>query len=143
MRTRSAVRRGGFPAREARFFWGAVAAGSRFRRLVLEPLEERTLLDGLGALSGTVFEDLDRDGVHDVPDEPGLEGWTVELEQIGGTGQLLESFANPDSPSGSEFGRAVAFLGDDVVVAAPGGVSGTVFRFDGTSGDRVQTFPSP
>ncbi len=67
------------------------------RRLILEPLEDRTLL-AAGSISGTVFEDFDGDGVQD-DDEDGLSGWTVELlSHGGGTGApavLSDTFENP------------------------------------------------
>jgi FG-GAP repeat protein len=82
----------------------------RPRRLRHEPLETRHLLS---AVSGTVFEDLDADGVIDVG-EPGLEGWTVVLDRI----DTLQAFANPRPDPDDGFGSAVIATADKVVIGA-------------------------
>jgi uncharacterized secreted protein with C-terminal beta-propeller domain/outer membrane protein assembly factor BamB len=141
---------------------------------------------GGGSISGTVFDDLDRDGVRDVG-EPGLAGWTVELEPldthvrslrrfgegcmvaiqgdkylVGGppyggpvkpvdlydlsTGQLLQVFDNPDPQDYMAFGRALAFVGDQVAVPASTrdiDREGCVFIFDRASGELSQTIVDP
>jgi len=66
------------------------------RRIALEPLEDRRLLavaellgtellgDGdVGEIRGTKWNDLDGDGVWDQPQESGLEGWTIYLDENG------------------------------------------------------------
>src|SRR5262249_43172007 len=52
-------------------------AGNRNARLQLETLEDRTLPS---SISGTVFNDLNGDGVQGST-EPGLPGWEVDLFQ--------------------------------------------------------------
>src|SRR5262245_13368680 len=53
------------------------SAGKKRLRLRLEALEDRTLLS---SISGTVFNDLNGDGVLQAG-EPGLPGWEVDLLQ--------------------------------------------------------------
>jgi hypothetical protein len=90
---------------------------------VLEPLEERALLDGLGLLGGTVFEDLDRSGICD-PGEPGLAGWTVELQPAGGAAGLAQTLLNPASGESDLYGRCVAVADGQILVGAPGDDTG-------------------
>ena len=59
MRTRTTGRRGVFPFFRKRPRSEGSLSNSSPRRLFLEPLEERTLLDGFGVLDGTVLEGLD------------------------------------------------------------------------------------
>ncbi|MEE8451772.1 MAG: Ig-like domain-containing protein [Thermoguttaceae bacterium] len=123
------------------------------RRLLLEPLEQRALLDG--AIGGAVFEDLDRDAVRDVG-EPALEGWTVQLQRTGG--ELQQSLFSLAPAADDQFGRAIAALGDDVLIGAyhvdveepdaevPGvriSDAGAAYRFDGMDGRLLQTFVNP
>jgi len=115
--------------------------------LGLEPLEARTLLDGLGVASGSVFDDFDRDGVRD-PWESGLAGWTVDLQRVGSSDVPLATFENPTPDDWSQFGRAVAAVGDNVLVgshyddlAAIEG--GAAYLFDGETGQLLNTFVSP
>ncbi|MBN2474997.1 MAG: tandem-95 repeat protein [Pirellulales bacterium] len=122
-------------------------ADRRRRRLLLEPLEQRTLLDGSGVISGTVFDDLDRDAVHDAG-EPGLPGWTVQLQHGGGAGDLQQTFFNPAASGNEYFGYSVAAVGGDVLVgaiyASAGGTNGgAAFLLSGATGQLLQTFASP
>ncbi|MBN2473708.1 MAG: lamin tail domain-containing protein [Pirellulales bacterium] len=117
-------------------------------RLALEPLEQRTLLDGLGTLGGTVFDDLDRDGWRD-PGEPPLAGWTLELQRAGRTDTPQQTLGNPSTNPLNEFGRFVAADGDKVLVGSPRenlGVhveAGAAYLFDGATGELLQTFENP
>ncbi len=54
-------------------------------------------------------------------------------------GSLVLPISNPDKQAGSQFGAAVAALGDNIIVGAPydstgGAQTGTVYEFDGTTG---------
>ena len=102
----------------------------------LEQLEQRQLL----SISGTVFEDLNRDGL--MAGEQGLENWTVELQRIGNYGGLQQAYQNP-SQENSSFGNAVAAYGDNVLVAAPDGDPGVVHLFDSATGQLLWTFEDP
>jgi hypothetical protein len=122
------------------------AAHLRWRRLFFEPLEQRALLDGLGVIAGTVFEDLDRDGICDLG-EPGLAGWTVELQPAGGATGLVQSWLNPASGDSDLYGRCVAAADGKTLVGAPGddtGASdaGVAYLFD-ASGALPRTFENP
>ncbi|HUT92257.1 MAG TPA: serpin family protein [Thermoguttaceae bacterium] len=132
---------------------------------------------------GTVFEDLDRDGAFD-PDEPGLEGWQVEVERLGGhvrafdsrgidgnsvaiqgdrylvgvfnagasrravylfdlaTGEVLQTFRDPNPEVEDGFSRAVAFVGDDVLVQDHGD-GFLAHLYDGTTGELLRSFVDP
>ena len=79
----------------------------RRRQLHLETLEPRQLL---ASISGTVFGDLDADGVRDTG-EPGLEGWTVTLEPAGET-ELTATILNPTPAMEDQFGHAVDIFND-------------------------------
>ena len=104
----------------------------RERRLRIEPLE---------AISGTVFEDLNADGVKGV-DEPGLDGWTVELERLdGGSGQEIGTLSDPSDLPDSCFGISVAAIEDDILVGASGTM--TAYRFDGSTYELLQVFEDP
>jgi len=123
-------------------------ADGRWRKLVLEPLEQRALLDG--AIGGAVFEDLDRDAVRDVG-EPAIQGWTVQLQRTGG--ELQQSLLSPTPAADDQFGRAIAALGNDQLIGAyhvdvevPGARisdAGAAYRFDGVDGRLLQTFVNP
>lgn len=95
-------------------------------------------------LSGTKFEDLNNNGARDAG-EPGLEGWTIQLEQF--ASELLTTFDNPEAATGDYFGVRLAQYGDDILVSAPdddsiGGTNtGAVYRFS-KSGEQ-QPFPLP
>lgn len=150
-----------------------------------------------GTASGTVFDDLDGDGVFD-PGEPGLPGLEVRLERLAGhlrtfesrggdgnsvairgnryligapgnggpgaqvvylfdlaTGDVLHTFSNPNPEVRGDFGQAVAFVGNDVLVAAPyfpwldGGHTQILedqpfaYLFDGATGRLLQSFRDP
>ena len=114
--------RGFFVTRKHVLSRGA-AAHLRCRRLFFEPLEERALLDGLGVIAGTVFDDLDRDGICDLG-EPGLAGWTVELQPADGATGLVQTLLNPASGDSDLYGRCVAVADGKTVVGAPGDDTG-------------------
>jgi hypothetical protein len=63
----------------------------------------------------------------------------------GATGVLLHSFHNPDPLLEDDFGLAVAAVGDDVLVGAPGRFdrNGRAFLFDGPTGALLHTFTHP
>ncbi|MEX1254118.1 MAG: LuxR C-terminal-related transcriptional regulator [Dehalococcoidia bacterium] len=65
-----------------------------------------------------------------------------------GSGSLLQTFVNPGPEAGTLFGKSVALVGNDVLVAAPQGDagardSGAAYLFDAGSGDLLQTFLNP
>ena len=153
MRTPCSVRRSRrwWPSRRPLCNRG-VASGSR--RLLVEPLEQRVLLDGQGLLAGLVFDDVNRDGVRDLG-EPGLAGWTVQLQRAGATDVPAATFENPTADEWSQFGRFVAAVGDSVTggnnvlvgshyddVAGPPD-AGAAYLYDGASGQLLHTFVSP
>ena len=89
------------------------------RRLRVEPLEKRELLDAAGlpaTIDGSVFEDLDFDNVQDVG-EPGLADWSVELTPTGGD-HVRSHFADEGYSLGGtgamaiEGGRYLVGMGD-------------------------------
>ena len=69
------------------------------------------------------------------------------------TGNLLQTFLNPNPAQGAPFSRdffgdSVTGFGDDVLVSAPredlaGDDAGAVYLFDGATGQLLQTFVSP
>jgi hypothetical protein len=59
-------------------------ARSARRRLMVEPLEERSLLSG-NVISGYVYVDANNDGLFETPGEKGLPGVTVQLLNASGT----------------------------------------------------------
>jgi predicted Ser/Thr protein kinase len=65
----------------------------------------------------------------------------------GTTGDLLRTFYSPEPAAGDAFGRALAALGDDVLIGAakddhPSAAdAGSVYLFDGETGQLVQRFP--
>ncbi len=118
------------------------------RHLKIEPLEQRTLLAGQGVVSGTVFNDLDWDGLPG-DSEPGLADWTVTLQRVGGTDTPEQTFENPTPDEWSQFGRFVAAVDDNVVVgshydniAGPPD-AGAAYLFDGASGQLLHILQSP
>ena len=118
----------------------------RARRLCHEPLEQRTLLS-LGSISGTVFEDLDANGVQG-PADPGLADWTVVLERLDTPDPVL-TIPNPAPNVDDQFGFHIATMGNNVLVGAPredvGGLTnvGAAYLFDGSTGALLQTFADP
>jgi hypothetical protein len=111
------------------------------RQLGVEQLEHRNLL-ATGSISGTVFEDLDADGVRG-PGEGGLEGWTVVLERT----DAVQTFANPAPDPHDGFGIAVVATPDKVVIGAryedAGAVdSGAAYVFD-WEGSLLHTLDNP
>jgi len=106
-------------------------------------------ISGLGdaapvTLSGTKFEDLNNNGARDAG-EPGLEGWTIQLEQF--ASELLTTFDNPEPATNDFFGVRLAQYGDDILISAPnddsigGADAGAVYMFS-TSGEQLP-FPLP
>jgi hypothetical protein len=62
------------------------------------------------------------------------------------SGHLIHSLQNPAPIAGELFGSAVAVVGTDILVGAPGDGStkgGAVYRFDGVTGAWLQTFQNP
>ena len=115
----------------------------RRRQLRLEPLEPRNLLTG--TISGTVFEDLNGDGVQN-PGEPGMAGETVVLELVG-ISEPIVTILNPTPETDDRFG-GVAGLGNDILVAANNDntvatKAGAVYLFDGVTGELLRTFTDP
>ena len=113
------------------------------RRLRHEPLEQRTLL-AVGSIAGTVFEDLDANGVQDAG-EAGLAGWTVALDRTD-TAEPLLTIPNP-TPADDWFG-CVAAMGNNVLIGASrddtgAEEAGAAYLFDGTSGALLNTFLNP
>jgi len=95
------------PAENGYFGWSLAAAGND----VL-----------IGARSGNTFD-------------PGTVPGVAYLF-VASTGALLQTFSNPTGATGDEFGAAVAFLGGNVIVAAPWADSiapnaGVVYIFEG------------
>ncbi|MCP3884594.1 MAG: hypothetical protein GY700_03780, partial [Propionibacteriaceae bacterium] len=58
--------------------------------------------DDSATLTGTVFEDLDSDGVHDAG-EPGIAGWTMYLVGDTGTGGHIERFTTTNADGSFAF----------------------------------------
>ncbi|NES23808.1 MAG: hypothetical protein F6K41_34040, partial [Symploca sp. SIO3E6] len=67
----------------------------------------------------------------------------------GNTGELLQTFNNPDPGINDQFGSSVAGVGSTIFVAAilddSGGItdSGAVYSFDSSTGELLQTFNNP
>jgi hypothetical protein len=80
----------------------------------VEPLEPRRLL--AAALTGLVFQDVDRDGVHDAG-EPGISDWTVELQQDSSTDTPQVTLKNPPSQYAHSRTRAAENSSDTTLVA--------------------------
>jgi hypothetical protein len=115
---------------------------SQYRRLRCEALEDRRLLT-TGSSSGTVFEDLDADGVQD-EGELGLAGWTVVLERT----EPLITIPNPAPNAGDKFGFSVAVADSHLVIGAQlddtdAEDAGAAYVFDSKSGDLKLTLTSP
>ncbi len=116
----------------------------RRRQLRLEQLEPRNLLTGM--ISGTVFEDLNGDGVQD-PGEPGMAGQTVVLERVGSS-EPIATFLNPTPEPDDHFGNGSAAMGGNILIAAnqddlAGPDTGAVYLYDGTSFELIRAFPNP
>ena len=105
------------------------------------------MLAALGELSGTVFEDLDGDGVYDVG-EPGLPDWTVELRREGVGNQLRQSLLSPAPIPGEQLGFRIAARNDRVLVGAREADleavnAGAAYLFDGIDGRLLQSLRKP
>ncbi len=66
----------------------------------------------------------------------------------GSTGKLLHTFLNPTPERNDQFGRAVAAVGNDVLIGAwgdntGGGSAGAAYLFDGNTGELLHTFLNP
>ena len=118
------------------------------RSLRMEHLEDRQLLSA--SASGTVFDDLDRDGTQDAG-EDGIAGWTVELQQIGEEelGGLLGTIGNPSLQPNQTFGSSIIAYDDPdandpdyIFVASPNTEPGMVLKYD-ESGTLLDTFSDP
>ncbi|NQT41467.1 MAG: tandem-95 repeat protein [Planctomycetes bacterium] len=117
----------------------------RGRRLRCEPLEQRTLL-AVGSIAGTVFEDLDADGVQDAG-EVGLADWTVVLEQGDAPAPLL-TIPDPTPRASEKFGFSISGSGSNLVIGdqyddAGGPATGSVFVFDAATGALQQSIINP
>ncbi|MBN2477231.1 MAG: tandem-95 repeat protein [Pirellulales bacterium] len=147
MKTRRARRRDRMPTAPGPARPPHPSAGLRLRKLAVEPLEQRMLLDALGLIAGTVFNDLDRDGIGD-PSEPGLPGLGMELRPVGHAAEVLRTFNNPAPGQSDQFGRSLAAVGDNVLIGAYlddtlGEDTGAAYLLDGTTGQVLQTFLDP
>ena len=62
----------------------------------------------------------------------------------GNSGALLQTFVDPTPADDEQFGYAVAFLGNNVLVGAPfDNNGGTVYLFDSSNGVLIHTFNNP
>jgi protocatechuate 3,4-dioxygenase beta subunit len=116
---------------------------ARFRQPRLEPLEDRTLLAGM--ISGTVYGDLDADGVQDAG-ESGFADWSVVLEKTDSSTPRL-TIQNPTPETNDMFGFDIASLGDNIIIGASkddtdGTDTGAAYLFD-SNGDLLRTFYAP
>lgn len=57
------------------------------------------------------------------------------------TGQLLQTFHDPNPRIDNQFGSKLVTTGNDVLIGAPMG--DVVYRFNGSSGELIQTFSNP
>ena len=110
------------------------------RSLQMEQLETRELLSVTGNISGSVFNDADADGFFDV-NEPGWDGWTVELQEVGGTNSALDAFEDPILSLDNRFAGAVAAYGSDILIASPNSQPGVILRYD--SNDELTIYSDP
>ena len=109
----------------------------RRRQLRMETLEPRQLLT-TGSISGTVFDDLNADGIRNTG-EPGLSDWIVTLERTDTPSPGL-TLLNPTPEENDHFGTETAFLRDDILVGChqddiTAHNAGAVYLYDGASGD--------
>ncbi len=105
------------------------------RGLFLEPLEERTLL-AVGGINGSVFDDLDADGVWD-GGEPGLEGVTVFLDS-NDNGQLDGGESSTLTDINGDY--SFTDLAPDTYTVAEVVQTGWEQTLPGASWDLLQTF---
>ncbi len=68
----------------------------------------------------------------------------------GNSGQLLQTFNNPEPEANSYFGASVAAVGDKVLIGAPGSLTGegatqpgVAYLFDSITGELLQIFRNP
>lgn len=68
----------------------------------------------------------------------------------GNTGQLLQTFLNPNPQPNDFFGASIAAVGDKVLIGAPGSLTvgggeqpGEAYIFDAATGQLLQTFKNP
>lgn len=66
------------------------------------------------------------------------------------SGELLQTFNNPNPQTDSSFGASVAVVGDKVLVGAPGSLNGEAvtqqgfaYLFESSTGELLQTFSNP
>ena len=114
----------------------------RIRQLRHEQLEDRRLLT-TGSISGTVFEDLNANGVQDAG-EVGLVGIDVTLQRTNATG----TYMNPAPEDGDRFGHHIAVLGDNLVISAntdsaTGLNSGSVYVVNPETGEVLLPISNP
>jgi hypothetical protein len=111
------------------------------RRLGLEPLEKRLLL---ATIEGTVFADLDADGIQN--GEDGLADWTVVLDRTD-TPEPMLTLLNPSPDPNDGFGSAVIATADRIVVGAryddtDAANGGMAYVFD-LAGNLLHTLHNP
>ena len=96
------------------------------------------------SLSGTVFDDLDGNGIRD-EGEPGLPGWTVDAFRYDGVAELLRTIASPLSDQSGGFGRSMAVEGNRLLIGAPDGNDGAglAYLIDATTGELLHTLSKP
>ena len=78
---------------------------------------------GFGAIAGTKWNDLDSDGVRD-QGEPGLEGWTIYLDQNGDGQRLTNVSLEPDN---YDAGTLLNNIAPGVTLSAVGSSSSDVY----------------
>jgi len=83
----------------------------------------------------------------DLDDTKGPNAGAVHLLD-GSTGELLRTFYNPMLGRGHGFGKAVAALGNNVLIAEKSfkpsrAEGGSVYLFDGVTGELLRTFQNP
>ncbi|MEE8452919.1 MAG: Ig-like domain-containing protein, partial [Thermoguttaceae bacterium] len=115
-----------------------------------DPIVVTVTVSPVNSVAGSVFEDIDADALRDI-NEGGLEGWTLQIDPMGTSGELVYTLMRPtngapDTDTGLE--TSVAFLGDDILVGAvfddTGAVdTGAVHLYDGETGQYIRSFVNP
>lgn len=115
-----------------------------------DPIVVTITVDPVNSVAGSIFEDIDADALRDI-NEGGLEGWTLQIDPVGTSGELIYTLMRPtngapDTDTGLE--TSVAFLGDDILVGAvfddTGAVdTGAVHLYDGETGQYIRSFVNP